>query len=196
MGEIISVEGLDGSGKSTAIEAVNRRLDVHTDAEPSNQAIAEFIGAYDPPSPVDLFAHLLDRSVQQEQVYRPARAIDQWVVLDRYVDSTIAYQRVDLAESPIPPSMIDYLAKTFFDMPAKTILLDVPTHTAIDRTSDTDLHHDRDYLMRVRGQYQRLAEHYDDRFVTVDASQSVEEVCDQVVEIVKDTIDSSGSSDT
>lgn len=188
MAGTISIEGLDGSGKSSAIEAVDDRFEVKTAAEPYDPVLNAFIESDTTPLPGKLFAFMLDRSIRQEHHYRPTIKQDDWLVIDRYVDSTMAYQRVDLREFDMAPSIIDYLMKSFFDMPERTILLDVPVDTAISRISLDDLHHDRQYLKRVRAEYFTLAERYSERIEVVDGTEPMVDVHQQVVDIVAETI--------
>jgi len=190
MSGIVSLEGIDCAGKSSALEAIEERLDVVTSAEPRDSVLSEYAENEGVPEPARFFAYLADRSIHHDAIYEPATESGEWVVLDRYVDSTMAYQKIDLAAWSLPPSIIDYLMKSFYAMPATTILLDLPVDLALGRASSTDRGHDRGYLAEVRGEYLRLAERYDDRFVTVDAAQGIETVQDRVVEIVAETIDS------
>lgn len=102
-GRLISLEGLDGTGKTTVCDLLERRL---IDAgltplrlrEPGGTAVGEEIRGLlaDPSRELDPVTELLLFSAARAELVRtvvtPALADGRWVLLDRFVDSTLAYQ--------------------------------------------------------------------------------------------------------
>jgi dTMP kinase len=102
-GRLISVEGLDGTGKTTVCTALAARLDargVHVVAlrEPGGTPLGERIRALlaDPSQTLaprtELLLFAAARAELVETVVRPALDAGSWVLLDRFIDSTVAYQ--------------------------------------------------------------------------------------------------------
>lgn len=102
-GRLISVEGLDGTGKTTVCAALEPRLreqgvDVVRLREPGGTPVGEEVRGMlaDPSRSLSPRAELLlfaaARAELVDSVVRPALEAGTWVVLDRFVDSTVAYQ--------------------------------------------------------------------------------------------------------
>lgn len=102
-GRLISVEGLDGTGKTTVCAALEERLADRGVAvlrlrEPGGTALGEQVRTLlaDPSRTLEPRTELLlfaaARAELVETVVRPALAAGTWVLLDRFVDSTLAYQ--------------------------------------------------------------------------------------------------------
>jgi dTMP kinase len=103
-GKLITLEGGDGVGKTTQAERLGAFLRAHgvavvTTREPGGTALGQEIrrllvtdGPTAPVARSELFLYLADRAQHVEQVIRPALETGQWVVCDRFVDSTIVYQ--------------------------------------------------------------------------------------------------------
>src|SRR4051812_18739068 len=102
-GRLITVEGLDGAGKTTLIGALSGALhergrEVLVLREPGGVALSERIRALvkDPSLAVDAHAEALLYAAARAQLVteqlRPLLADGRWIVLDRFVDSSLAYQ--------------------------------------------------------------------------------------------------------
>lgn len=134
----IVLEGLDGAGTTTQAvrlqEALqDRGLAVEGTSEPSDgpigRVLREHIGGAIALSPeAAALAFTADRADHLDRVIRPALDRGRWVVCDRYLLSTLAYQG---AEGVDPEWVLD--ASGGFDVPDLTILLDVPTDTLAER---------------------------------------------------------------
>ena len=155
-GKFIAFEGVDGSGKSTVIRLVADRLrqrgiDVITTREPGGSSGAEQIrallvagdtGRWSPMA--ELLLHAAARAEHVEAVIRPALAAGQWVLTDRYVGSTMAYQGFGMGQGRDLVIQIHKL--TCGLLPDITVLLDVPPAVAAARLGGRDglcplLHH-------------------------------------------------------
>lgn len=133
----IVLEGLDGAGTTTQAvrlqEALqNRGLAVEGTSEPSDGPIGRVLrehigGAIDLSPEAAALAFTADRADHLDRVIRPALDHGRWVVCDRYLLSTLAYQGTEGVD---PEWVLD--ASGGFDVPDLTILLDVP----IDRLAE------------------------------------------------------------
>jgi dTMP kinase len=103
MGRLITIEGLDGAGKTTLASGLvaalrERGIDAHALREPGGVALAERIRAVvkDPELRVGARAEALlyaaARAQLVEEALRPLLDAGAWVVLDRFLDSSLAYQ--------------------------------------------------------------------------------------------------------
>ena len=103
MGRLITIEGLDGAGKTTLASGLvaalrERGIDAHALREPGGVALAERVRAVvkDPELRVGARAEALlyaaARAQLVEEALRPLLDAGAWVVLDRFLDSSLAYQ--------------------------------------------------------------------------------------------------------
>lgn len=143
MGHFISFEGVDGCGKSTQLSLLADWLrqqgqTVCTTFEPGDTELGRHIrqllmhGAAPAPE-AELFLFLADRAEHVAGVIRPALARGDWVLCDRYTDSTRAYQLAgrDLARSgDLEPLLAAAEAGV---RPACTVWLDLPVEQALER---------------------------------------------------------------
>ncbi|QCJ46058.1 dTMP kinase [Haloprofundus sp. MHR1] len=196
---LITLEGLDGSGKTTVWEALH---DSHPDAvftrEPTNSwygdAVDRAIRDDDADPLASLFLFTADHADHLSRVIRPALADGELVVSDRYSDSRYAYQAVELQQSEInrPLEYIRGIHAAFTRPPDATIYFDVDPETAAARSGATNKFEQTEYLASVRANYERLIDAERHRFVRVDATKSPEEVIDRVEEAVDRLVDARG----
>lgn len=191
-GKFITIEGIEGVGKSTNMDRLVKRIEaggyeVRQAREPGGTPIAEQIRDVvlgHSPEPMPKLAELLlmfaSRALLVENVIKPAIEAGRWVVCDRFVDASRAYQGVGRG---IPMQRIDELANWVLGdlRPDKTILLDAPVETGMARTGKRGqpdrLDIERaDFYTRVRDGYLQLAAAEPDRFVIVDASGDLQQV--------------------
>ena len=184
---LVTLEGLDGSGKTTVWESLR---DVYPDAvftrEPTDSwygdAVYRSIGDEDADPLAELFLYTADHADHLSRVVRPALEAGDLVVSDRYSDSRFAYQAATLAETSIerPLEYVKSIHAPFSRPPDVTVYLDVDPETAAARSGATNKFERADYLARVRDNYERLREAESERFVGVDATQSPEAVFEEV----------------
>lgn len=190
----ITLEGVDGSGKSTQAAMLVQELGPRTISlrEPGGTDAAERIRwlLADPEAPLDPLAELLlfcaARADLVSRVIRPALDRGRTVVCDRFVDSTVAYQGVARGLGIIKVRELNEVA-TGGLMPDLTILLDVDPATGLGRARSDD----RFEAEGLRFQ-ELVAEGYDDiarresrRVVKVDGSGSPDQVHRRVMEVVE-----------
>ncbi len=191
-GKFITIEGIEGVGKSTHMQRLVKLIEgkghkVITSREPGGTPTAEMIrnvvlGHCEEPIPdiAELLLMFAARSLLVENVIRPALTAGTWVVCDRFVDASRAYQS---GGRGIPMERVNELADWVLgDLhPDLTILLDAPVETGMARAGSRG-NPDRldveraDFYSRVRTSYLQLADSEPDRFVIVDASGTLEEV--------------------
>ncbi|RLM57048.1 dTMP kinase [Halobellus sp. Atlit-31R] len=187
---LLTLEGLDGSGKTTAWEALR---DEYPDAvftrEPTDSwygdAVARSMRDDDADPLAELFLFTADHADHLSRVVRPALADGALVVTDRYTDSRFAYQAASLAESYLaggrdPLNYIREIHEVFTHPPDATIYLDVDPETAAERAGATNKFERVAYLERVRENYERLVDAEPERFVRVDATRPLPDVIDAV----------------
>lgn len=200
-GKFITFEGGEGAGKSTQIRRLAARLEgaglkVVTTREPGGTPAAEAVrdlllsgraAAMGPEGEAMLFAAA--RADHVQRVIRPALAAGDWVLSDRFTDSTRVYQG---AEGKVPSETLDALERAAVGptRPDLTVILDLPAEIGLRRvrarqtaTGDGPDRFDSDELAlheRRRQAYLALAVGDPARYVVVDASRSEEEVADEI----------------
>jgi len=187
---LLTLEGLDGSGKTTAWRALRDRYPsaVFT-REPTDswygEAVARSIADDDADPLAELFLYTADHADHLSRVVRPALAEGSLVVSDRYSDSRIAYQAATLAGHLDDPfAYVRSIHEPFSRPPDATLYLDVDPETAAERSGGTNKFERADYLADVRENYERLLAADPDRFVRIDATQSEAAVRDDVLAAV------------
>ena len=189
----ISFEGIDGAGKTTQIELLKKRLEknnykVKVFREPGGMDISESLRkiilnkSFDISSNTEMLLFLAARSELVTKVIYPALEKGYYVICDRYIDSTVAYQgfgrKIDI-------KIINDLNKfvTLGLLPTVTFYLDIPVKTMIlrknkeknDRMENSGLK----FFERVRSGYFDL-ELKNNRFVKIDASQNIKKIETQI----------------
>jgi dTMP kinase len=189
---LISLEGGEGAGKTSAIVAIRELLqarghEVVMTREPGGTPLAERIRelllnpheeALAPET--ELLLMFASRAQHVREVIRPALQRGAYVVSDRFTDSSYAYQ-VD--GRGLDRALVEELERKVVGLkPGLTLLLDLDVREGRARTSGRDLWPDRieseqdDFFERVREGFRRRATAEADRFRVIDASQSPEAV--------------------
>ena len=189
----VSLEGVDGSGKSTQARLLVEALGEDTVAirEPGGTEAAERIRELlaDPTVELDSMAELMlflaARADLTERVIRPALEAGRHVVADRFSDSSVAYQG---AARGLGVGEVIGLCETATDglWPDLTLLLRVDPETGLGRAEGDD-RFEREGLslqQAVATAYEEIAIIASDRVVAIDATGSVEEVHQRVMEAV------------
>ena len=199
-GKFIVLEGIDGAGTTTQtgllLEWLRRQgIAAVTTREPSDGPIGAVIrnalkgritlpGAAGP-LPAETIALLFaaDRVDHLHAEIIPALEKGVWVISDRYVDSSIAYQG-----TLIDNEWVDTINR-YAVTPDLTFFLRVDVDTALARISGTrvskDLFETRELLTRIAAGYDRLYAGQPDRAVTVDSEQPLQDVHRTMVEALE-----------
>ncbi|WP_448568413.1 dTMP kinase [Thermus sp.] len=187
-GLFLTLEGLDGSGKSTQAGLLRafleeRGLRAVLTREPGGglPEVRDLLlgGELSPEAEYLLFS--ADRAEHVRRVILPSLERGAWVVSDRYLDSSLAYQGFGRG---LPLAWLLEVAKeaTLGLTPRLTFLLDLPPEEALRRVKDPD-RLEREglaFFQRVREGYLFLAEREPHRFVVLDARRSVAEVAEEI----------------
>ena len=186
----ISLEGIDGSGKSTQAKLLAEALGPETllIREPGGTGAAERIRELlaDPALEIDPFAELLLFSAARadlvSRVIRPALEAGTHVVADRFADSSVAYQG---GARGLGTSHVLSLTDTVIDglWPDVTVLLRVDPEVGLGRADGEDRFESEgvDLQRAVAEAYEEIAQIASDRVVVVDGAGSVDEVHERVM---------------
>jgi len=192
---LVSFEGIDGSGKSTQITLLEARLlangaKVLSLREPGGTQVSERIRGILLDSDLDIspVAELLLFSAARAQIVeqriRPAMASGMTILLDRFYDSTTAYQGAGRGiADPDWISSLNRLA-THGLIPDRTIWIDVPPETARRRQEGRVL--DRmeidnpGFYQRIHDCYAELARNEPERFLRVDGTMTIDDIHDVI----------------
>lgn len=191
----ISLEGVDGSGKSTQARLLVEALGEETVAirEPGGTEAAERIRELlaDPGVELEPLAELMlflaARADLTERVIRPALEAGRYVVADRFSDSSVAYQG---AARGLGVGEVIGLCETATDglWPDLTLLLRIDPETGLGR-AESDDRFEREGLslqQEVATAYDEIAQIASDRVVVIDATGSVEQVHERIKEAVRE----------
>ena len=187
-GKFITVEGIDGAGKSTHIGFVTQFLEargktVVSSREPGGTPLGEKLR--------DLLLHetmhleteallmFASRREHMAQVIEPTLQAGSWVLSDRFTDASFAYQsggrgmdraKMEVLEAWVHPHL----------QPDLTLLFDLPLEVARERldatrTLDKFEREQGEFCARCRAEYLRRASLYPERFVVIDSTRSIAE---------------------
>jgi dTMP kinase len=190
-GKFITLEGIDGAGKSTHLPwlaqlLAARGIPVHATREPGGTRLGERLrellleggGRLAPET--EMLLMFAARREHLETVILPALAAGTWVLCDRFTDASYAYQsggsgvaweKIATLERWVHPGL----------QPDLTLLFDVDPETGRQRarqgkTADRFEREDRAYFERVRAAYLRRAAECPDRLRVIDAGGSLDAV--------------------
>ena len=204
-GKFITVEGIEGVGKSTNVSVIReaieaRGLQVLTTREPGGTPMAEQIRGLllehgDEPMPdiVELLLMFAARALHVNNVIKPALDEGTWVICDRFTDTSRAYQG---AGRGFPLSDINRMADWVHGdlQPDLTILLDAPVETGIERAGKRS-EPDRieaekiEFFIRARDCFLSLAAAEPERFAVVDANRDQAAVRTTIDAVTNDILD-------
>jgi len=199
-GSFITLEGIEGSGKSTSLETITKTLSDHNidfilTKEPGGGPLGQDLRALllDKSSRIspdtELLLMMADRKDHIDNYVIPNLEKGIWIISDRYLDSTYAYQGggrqidtskidklVSLLDLPIPDLTI------LFDLAPSIALKRAQKRSALDRFESEPI----DFHERIRSTYLSLSELHSERFKLVDSSKEIIEVQNQVKKILLD----------
>ena len=197
----ITFEGGEGAGKTTQIALLAQRLqdagaEVCVTHEPGGTPEAESIrdllvqgeaGRWEPLA--ETLLHLASRRQHLERLIRPALSRGEWVLCDRYMDSTRAYQG---AGQGVAPEIIEALAAPVMQglEPGLTLILDLPPEAGLARASARGKadRYERWPLARhqaIRQAFLNIADAEPARCQVLNAEQSIDALSDSVFQSVQ-----------
>jgi dTMP kinase len=194
-GKFITLEGIEGSGKSTQIGLLRDCLQaaghrVVTTREPGGTPVAERLreivlnAGGDTISPVsELLVMFAARAIHLDTLIRPALERGEWVLCDRFTDATYAYQGA--GRGAPEPAIRALHALVHGDLqPDLTLLFDLPVEVGLARArarrgsqaADRFEREGREFFERVRASFLDLAQREPGRVRVIDADQAPAEV--------------------
>ena len=196
-GRFITLEGGEGVGKSTQARRLVERLREHglgvvQTREPGGSAGAEAIRAIVVSGEAERWSPLTEallmfaaRNDHLEHTIRPALERGDWVVCDRFADSSRAYQG---AGGGVPDSFIEALDRGVVGatQPDLTLIFDLPVEVGLDRAFGRGLFETRfeskglAFHQRLRERFLRIAEDHPERCRIINADGDEEQVFDRV----------------
>ena len=205
-GKFITFEGPEGSGKSTQIKLLSEKLEGQgikaiCTREPGGTATGEAIrnilqhDAVGEPltERTELLLFTASRAQLMDQVMLPALERGEWVICDRFIDSTMAYQGYARGLDIDTLDAINHFA-IGGRKPDLTLLLDLDIEQGFERleeryaaggSADRFEREARDFHLRVRDGYHKLVARDPNRFRVIDADQAIDEVASTVWNTVK-----------
>ncbi|MBF0699827.1 dTMP kinase [Streptococcus danieliae] len=205
-GFLLSIEGPDGSGKSTLIQELASHFsdtgrEVVVTREPGGARIAEQIREIllnpdhaEMEAKTELLLYMASRRQHLVEKVLPALERGALVLMDRFIDSSVAYQGYGRG---LDLEAIHWLNQFATDgkNPDLTLLLDLPAEQGLariqaHRSGDVDRldQEDLSWHQRVRQGYLQLSEENPDRLVKVDASLDLPEVFDQALQRIAERL--------
>ena len=200
-GRFITVEGIEGVGKSTNIDYLRHLIEaagvqVVVTREPGGTPLGEAIRGllldprYTGMSPeCELQLMFAARAEHLAGVIHPALGKGQWVLCDRFTDATYAYQGGGRGiEMEKIARLEQWVQKDF--RPDLTVLLDVPVEVGLARAGkrgalDRFEQEQIGFFQRVRQAYLDLAARHDGRYRVIDASQTLVRVQQQLEAVMR-----------
>ncbi len=200
-GLFISIEGVEGAGKSTQLKHIKHYLEtsgktVLVTREPGGTELGEKIRELlltptDSAMAIDteLLLMFAARAEHIDKVIKPALERGEWVISDRFTDATFAYQG---GGRGIDEQRISQLAEwTLQGMePDLTLLFDLPVEIGQQRVISRNEGIDRfeqekvDFFYKIRTAYLDLAARHSRRIKIIDSSRSIEDIQNELIDLL------------
>ena len=199
VGSLITFEGIDGSGKSTQIQMLEHEfnklgVEYKTFREPGGTELSEKIREIlldkeniELISTAESLLFAAARAQLTAEQIKPAIEKGEFVICDRFTDSTIAYQGYGRGLDIKQLEEINYIATAGL-IPDITFILDIDPEVAAvrmeaeasDRMEETGV----DFFRRIRGGYRQIKEQKPNRYRLINGEQSPENVFKDIKEII------------
>ena len=200
-GKFITLEGIEGVGKTTNREYIQHQLEQTGTAcvvtrepggTPLGEALREMLLEHKHEgmsSDAELLMMFAARAEHLNKIILPALEAGSNVLCDRFTEATYAYQGGGRGINAQKIAELETWVQGDL-RPDLTIILDAPVATGRERAGqrsapDRIEKEQNDFFERVRTRYLELAEHYPDRIAVVDASVALEKVQDQIDHVMK-----------
>ena len=191
---LITFEGIDGSGKTTQSRKLfhflkERGLPVHLFREPGGADLAEklreILLGKEMNERTELLLFEASRADLCSKVILPLLESGEIVILDRFTDSTLAYQGYGRGiELELVKKLNDF--STFGLRPHLTFLLDLDPRTALDRVREKTRFESLEFLEKVRKGFLEIARKEPDRVVVLRTDIPEDQVFEEVIRILKE----------
>jgi dTMP kinase len=203
-GRFVTLEGIEGVGKSTQVTRLSAALTKHGIAhvvtrEPGGTPLAENIrrlvleanGETVPPT-AELLLMFAARAVHLHNLIQPNLQAGRWVICDRFTDATYAYQGGGRGMAAEAIRQLEAMVQGDL-RPDLTLLLDAPVRQALQRAHQRNAGTPADrfetergeFFERVAAAYRLRAELEPRRVAVIDAAQSADAVTTQILDVLK-----------
>ncbi|MBY4677182.1 dTMP kinase [Marinobacterium arenosum] len=199
-GRFITIEGIEGVGKTTNIEFVRqwlaeRGIEVIMTREPGGTPLAEELRALllsprdeEVSHDTELLLMFAARAQHLNQVIKPALQRGAWVLCDRFTDATYAYQGGGRGLDTTPIETLEQLVQQGLN-PDLTLLLDLPVEVGLQRANqrsapDRFEQEKQAFFERVRAAYLERAQNAPQRFRIIDAEPALAQVQRQIATVL------------
>jgi len=196
-GKFITLEGMDGAGKSTHIPDIIKLLEkkdveVVSTREPGGTALGEQLRTLllkEPMHPeTETLLMFAARREHIAQIIEPALARGAWVLSDRFTDATYAYQCG--GRGVLANKVIDLEAWVQGGLqPDLTLLFDVPVEVSVARlasarTPDKFERESEEFFTKIRNAYLNRANNNPNRFCIINSNQALDDVKAEVKSVI------------
>jgi dTMP kinase len=201
MNKFIVFEGIEGAGKTTLANMLADYLvrsgeNVYLTREPGGTTIGKeirkiLLSKYDEKfTPIaELLLYEADRNLHTENIIKPKLEKGYFVISDRYIYSTVAYQHYGRG---IDRKVIDFLNNlaTGGLEPSLVFLIDIPVEVGLERIGklrETDRieAEDIEFHKRLRKGFLELANEFKDKFYILDGTQPIKDIFNDIVSILR-----------
>lgn len=198
-GLFITLEGVEGAGKSTQSALIKAELeahgiDVHSTREPGGTAFAEQLRTLllnpklEIPAEAELLLMFAARASHVQDNILPALRRGQWVICDRFTDASYAYQGAGRGlDTDMIASLENFVQKDLrpdltliFDLPVEEGLARAKARSAQDRFELEEIA----FFERIRRGYLARAEQSPERYAVIRANEPLEQVSQQVQQTI------------
>lgn len=206
-GRFITLEGLEGSGKSTQIALLREHLvakgrTVLVTREPGGTPLAERLrevvlraGDETLSAQSELLVMFAARSVHLDSLVRPALGRGDWVLCDRFTDATYAYQGAGRGIADEQIRALEMIVQRGLK-PDLTLLLDVPLEIGLERARlrrgaaavDRFEREGHEFFERVRARFLAIARAEPNRVRVIDANQPADRVARAIAHEVERSV--------
>ena len=198
MGRFITLDGVDGGGKSTQVQRLQQWLLAQgktccTFRDPGSTRLGEalreiLLHRQEIPlaAHAEMLLYMASRAQLVSESLRPGLAQCDYVITDRFLLANVVYQGVAGGLSPEAVWQVGRIA-TGGLAPDLTIVLDLPVEVAaarIDRSRDRLESRGEEYFRLVRQGFLDQHQHAGGHSIVIDATQSADQVHQQIVEVV------------
>ena len=192
---LVTLEGIDGSGKTTVWEALQ---DVYPSAtfstEPTDSWYGEAVrrSIRDPEADplAELFLYTADHAAHLAETVRPGLDGGDLLIVDRYSDSRYAYQGASLAGViDRPLEFVRGVHQPWTRPPDLTLYFDIDPETGAARSGGTNKFEQVRFLERVADNYERLIDAEPGRFVRIDADRPPEVILESTESVLEELLE-------
>ncbi len=200
MNRFFTLEGVDGSGKTTVIKEIAKMLENDgvecvLSREPGGTKIADQIRQVvldanntEMNKYTEAMLYAASRNQHFFELIEPSLDAGKVVLLDRYIDSTYAYQGITRGIGI--DEVNEFNKYVLHRMPHKTFFIDIKPEDALKRVTGADRMDNQgmDFYNKVYESYIEFSKLYPDRYVTINGNDTIDNIAKQIYQVIKENI--------